>query len=248
MKTLPDFSFEKELWQRGIDFVAGIDEVGRGCFAGPVVASAVALSANSTTKSGQVFQFPIFNKNKKKVIINDSKKLTLGQRENSAEWIKENALTWGVGVGSVALINKRGIKRATDFAFRSALKNAEVRLNRRVEYLLIDAFYIPFVRGLPVGRKITYRKGLTKKTVKFYGKQLAIKKGDQKSLSIAAASIIAKVYRDKLMVGLSRDLKFKKYGWDENKGYGTLLHRMAIETYGVTKLHRLQFVKKISGS
>ena len=106
-------------------------------------------------------------------------------------------------------------------AFRRAIKNC----GKRIDYLLVDAFYIPYVKGLR-------RKN-----------QTPIVKGDTKSVSIAAASIIAKVYRDKLMRAISEDPKYKKYRWQENKGYGTLRHRKAIMKYGITKLHRKKFVE-----
>lgn len=96
---------------------------------------------------------------------------------------------------------------------------------KSIDFLLIDAFYLP------------YTKGLRRKN------QLAIIKGDQKSFSIAAASIIAKVYRDNLMVKLSR--KYEKYGWRKNKGYGTKKHIQAIKKWGITRLHRKQFLSKL---
>ena len=97
--------------------------------------------------------------------------------------------------------------------------------NSPIDYLLIDAFYIPYVKGLR-------RKN-----------QLAIVKGDTKSISIAAASIVAKVYRDKLMTALAKEKGYKKYKWHKNKGYGTKEHRQAIKRYGITKLHRKKFVQ-----
>lgn len=209
---LPDFSFEKKTFKKGFRVVAGIDEVGRGCFAGPVVAAVVAF----TNKQ-------IGEHMNKRIIINDSKKMTVKQREISSFWIKKNALCYGIGWASVAQINKLGIKKATEIAFRKAIKNC----GRRMDYLLIDAFYIPYVKGLR-------RKN-----------QKAIIKGDTKSISIAAASVIAKVYRDRLMVRLSLDPKYKKYGWDKNKGYGTLEHRKALQKYGTTRLHRKQFISNV---
>ena len=214
--NLPDFSFEKTVSKKGYRIIAGIDEVGRGCFAGPVVAAAVAFAPNSK------FKFLISNKfPNKKIIINDSKKLAPKQRELASFWIKRNALCYGIGWASVAQINKFGIKKASEIAFRKAIKNCGIEIN----YILIDAFYVPYVRGLR-------RKN-----------QKPIIKGDTKSISIAAASIIAKVYRDKLMAKLSNNRKYKKYGWDKNKGYGTLIHRNVIQKYGLTRLHRKKFVE-----
>jgi ribonuclease HII len=154
------------------------------------------------------------------VVINDSKQLSSKQREIADIWIRKNALAWGIGQASVSEINGLGIKKATEIAFRKAIKNCRTK----IDYLLIDAFYIPYVRGLR------------------HKNQLPIIKGDTKSISIAAASIVAKVYRDKIMVKLSQNPKYKKYKWDKNKGYGTLEHRETIKKYGTTRLHRKQFV------
>ena len=214
---LPDFGYEKNLWKKGFSAIGGIDEVGRGSFAGPVVAGCVVFSKKLSDLKA------IKNSG---VVINDSKKLTPGAREKADKWIRENALTWGIGEASVSAINRLGIKKATETAFRRAIKYADKK-GTDIDFLLIDAFYIPYVKGLR-------RKN-----------QKAIIKGDAKSISIAAASIIAKVYRDKLMVKLSKDRKYKKYGWEKNKGYGTKDHREAIKTYGTTKLHRRDFVRGV---
>lgn len=213
--TLPDFSFEKKLHKKGLRIIAGIDEVGRGCFAGPVVAGCVVFSAGAQWDSLH-FRHP-----QNPVVINDSKKLSSNQREIADKWIRKNALAWGIGQASVNQINKLGIKKASEIAFRMAIKNCKVQ----IDYLLIDAFYIPYVKGLR-------RRN-----------QKAIIKGDTKSVSIAAASIIAKVYRDRLMTELGKKPKFRKYKWAKNKGYGTIEHRKAIKKYGSTRQHRKQFVE-----
>jgi len=210
----PNLSFEKKLWRKGYKFVAGVDEVGRGCFAGPVVAGAVVFAPNSK------FQFPI-SSSENKIWINDSKKLTPRQRESASEWIKQNAMAWGIGEAPASLINRIGMGKATKVAFRRAISSC--RSKSRIDFLLIDAFYIPWVSGLR-------RKN-----------QKAIIDGDEKSVTIGAASIIAKVYRDKLMRELSR--KHPSYGWGRNKGYGTREHRLAIRKNGVTRFHRRVFVQ-----
>jgi ribonuclease HII len=202
---LPDFSFEKKLIKEGYRFVAGVDEVGRGCFAGPVVAGCVVFSVDGVLPE---------------VKIDDSKKLTPKQRELSDKWIRKNAQAWGIGEASVAQINRLGIKKATERAFRKAIRSAG-----EVDYLLIDAFYIPFVKGLR-------RKN-----------QKAIIKGDTRSISIASASIIAKVHRDRLMRKLGREAKFRIYKWGKNKGYGTKDHQTAIKKYGSTKYHRKLWIE-----
>lgn len=229
---LPDFSFEKRLHKQGYRLIAGVDEVGRGCFAGPVVAGAVILDKRWVTRVGEPHgRGPVLVSRRKgrgaderqdpPPIINDSKKLSPKRREIADKWIRKNAEAYGIGVASVSQINRLGIKKATEIAFRKAIKNCEVQ----IDYLLIDAFYIPYVKGLR-------RKN-----------QKPIIKGDTKSLSIAAASIIAKVYRDKLMTDLSKKLKYRKYKWDRNKGYGTKEHQKTIRKHGISNLHRKKFVE-----
>lgn len=198
---MPDFEIEKGIWRSGFRVVGGMDEVGRGSFAGPVVAGVV------------VFERSI----KPPIKINDSKKLTAKQREEADRWIRDNALIVKLGQASVTQINKLGIKKATDVAFRRAVAGL------KLDYLLIDAFYVPYVRGLKMES------------------QKAIIKGDSLSYSIAAASIVAKVYRDNLMINLSQE--YSHYFWQENKGYGTKFHREAIKKYGPSKFHRKDFIK-----
>ncbi len=193
--TTPTLDFEKKLWKLGFTKVCGVDEVGRGSFAGPVVAGAV-----------------IFKDSKIPEGINDSKLLKPLQREKLDKEIKKAALSWAVSEISVRHINKLGIGKATQMAFRKAVKKISP------DFVLIDAFYI---------------NNLSRK------KQKAIKKGDQICASISAASIIAKVYRDGLMTAL--DKKYPAYGFDKHKGYGTKNHRDAIKTHGLCKLHRKSF-------
>ena len=140
----PDFSFEKRLWKKGFDNVAGIDEVGRGCFAGPVVAGCVVFEKGINIPDD--------------IYINDSKKVTPKRRSIADEWIKENALCWGIGEVSAVYINRLGISKSTQIAFRKAVTSANTRMNIRIQYLLIDAFYIPYIRGYPAVNKST-RKG-----------------------------------------------------------------------------------------
>jgi len=223
---LPSFWYEKKIWKKGYKTVAGTDEVGRGCFAGPVIAAAVVFSSTLNTK----YEIP------DTVVIDDSKRMRPKEREKSADWIKKNALGWGIGEVPVSDINRLGMAKATKKAFRRAVSAVRKRLNKRIDYLLIDAFFIPYIPGLPTRRKKTRR-------------QLPIVDGDQKSISIASASIIAKVYRDKLMTSLSKQstrnaaIQYKVYGWGRNKGYGTKEHQRAILRYGITRYHRKVFVK-----
>ena len=225
---MPNFSFEKRLWKKGLKYVAGVDEVGRGCFAGPVVAASVVFSANTNIPQD--------------VYINDSKKVTKLRREKADKWIKENAISWGIGELSAKVINREGMAKATKMSFRQAVGDANKRLHQKIDFLLIDAFYIPYVRGFPKGRnKAKARR--SRLSVGTRAKQLAIINGDEKSFSIAAASIVAKVYRDSLMEKIGSRPIYKRYDWVSNKGYASKHHRDAILKYGITGYHREQFVK-----
>jgi ribonuclease HII len=230
---IPNFKYERQLWNCGLKYVAGVDEVGRGCFAGPVVASAVAFAPQSTKDLK-------LKTEKENIFIDDSKKVTKLRRERAAKWIKENALAWGIGETSAAAINRLGMAKATKMAFRRAVADANRRRHKRIQFLLVDAFYIPYLRGFPRQRKSA--KG-NKNAKDSRARQLAIVNGDEKSLSIAAASIIAKVYRDSLMEKIGNRARYKKYDWVSNKGYATKVHREAILKYGTIGYHRKQFVE-----
>jgi ribonuclease HII len=224
----PNFSIENKLWKKGLNLVCGLDEVGRGSFAGPVVTGAVVYEREYKVRD------KIVDKLGRKVVIRDSKKMSARQRGIAADWIAKSALGYAVGESGVDEINKKGILNATSSAFRRSVVNLNNRLKTRVEYLLIDAFFIPYTREYPVGPvedNMGYR-------------QAAIPSGDTISFSIASASIIAKVYRDELMKSLSRsDKKYKVYAWHSNKGYGTKWHREALKNHGPCKYHRTDFVR-----
>jgi len=196
--TYPTFEEEKYLWKQGFTHIAGVDEVGRGCFAGPVVTAAVILP-------------PHFRSPKP---VNDSKVLSAAIRRELAQVIKQQAIAFSISEVSVAVINKLGIAKATQQSFREAIK----LLTKKPDFILMDAFYIQ-----RLSRKI----------------QKPIIHGDGISISIAAASIIAKVYRDDLMQKLHQT--YKQYDFFSNKGYGTKKHQEAIKKYGLTKLHRTSF-------
>lgn len=196
--VLPTLDLEKKLWNSGYSRVCGLDEVGRGSFAGPVVVGAVIFSKDCIIPEG----------------IADSKLLKPRQRERLAEAIKKCAKAWAVAEVSVSTINKVGIGKATQMAFRKAIK----LLSKSPDFILIDAFYI---------------RHLNKK------KQNAVKNGDKICASISAASIIAKVYRDKLMKKLGKI--YPQYGFGKHKGYGTKKHQEALKKYGLSKLHRTSF-------
>lgn len=212
----PTFEYERKLWKRGLRFVGGADEVGRGAFAGPVVASVVVFDPLNIT-------FP------KEIIVRDSKKMTPRQRKTSSLWLKENTY-WGLGESSVTKINKLGVGKASEHAFRKAVAEMQYHLPKHLEHLLLDAFFVPFMTGVP------------KK------KQTPIVKGDGLSFSIAAASIIAKVYRDELMKKLGNTKINRRYKWGKNAGYGTAEHRTAILAHGVTRYHRRAYVRNLFAS
>ncbi|MBE3558428.1 MAG: ribonuclease HII [Ktedonobacteraceae bacterium] len=190
------------LYAQGYCFVAGLDEAGRGCLAGPVVAAAVMLPLHDTVAITE-----------RLARVNDSKLLTCGQRERLYEVITQQAISFGVGIGPVELIDKRNILQAT----RQAMRDALAQLSPPPQALLLDAVELRDI-ALP---------------------QRAIIKGDRLCLSIAAASIIAKVTRDRLMLELHK--QYPDYGFDRHKGYGTPAHLEAIQCYGITPHHRRSF-------
>ena len=206
MMNKPTFNEELMLWNSGFRTVIGVDEVGRGAFAGPIVAAGVIFKPNF--------------KNKFLHEVNDSKLLTPKKREKLSKIIKENSI-WEIQAIDVDYINKNGIGKANSAVFRKVLKGLILKIEQNPNYfILIDGFHKKY---LPGGIK----------------KQKAIIKGDQKSLSIASASIIAKVYRDNLMKKM--DANYPNYLFSVNKGYGTKKHQEALSKFGLSKIHRTSF-------
>ena len=191
------YAYEREAG-RGALFIAGVDEVGRGPLAGPVVAGAVILPADHEI-----------------LRLNDSKKLSAKRREEMNRVIRDEAVSVGIGIVGQERIDEINILQATYEAMRQAL----AQLDPPADFVLADAVTIPDI------------------TVK----QQAIIKGDTKSASIAAASIVAKVYRDHLMQ--EWDEQYPMYGFASHKGYGTRAHIDAIRQYGPCPLHRRSFIK-----
>ena len=188
--------FEQEAYQRGFKTVAGIDEVGRGPIAGPVVAGAVILPRDYFLAG-----------------VNDSKKLSASKREYLAREIKRQALSWAVAYIFCPRLDEINIYQATI----EAMKLAAANLNPQPDFLLIDAMKLSDINI----------------------KQQSIIKGDTLSMSIACASIIAKVERDNLMQSL--DEVYPKYGFAQHKGYATRGHIEALITNGPCSLHRVSF-------
>ena len=205
-KSVPTLLEEMALFEQGYCFVAGLDEAGRGCLAGPVVAAAVILPLSAPDADSSDIMTRL-------VGVNDSKQLTGAMRERLYDVIMQHALSVSVGIGSVEVIDERNILQATKHAMRLALK----QLSPVPQALLLDALLLPDI-SLP---------------------QRSIIKGDAHCLSIAAASIIAKVTRDRLMVQLHA--RHPEYGFDQHKGYGTPAHMAALHQYGATPHHRRSF-------
>ena len=196
------YDYETKLWQKGLRFLAGIDEVGRGPLAGPVVAAAVILPFQTS------LLFP----------VRDSKKLTAKRREELDVLIRQTALAFGIGLVSSTEIDRIGIRPASELAMRKAVNALKIT----PEWLLIDHFVLS-----------DYPEQV----------QTGITHGDAISASIAAASIIAKVYRDRLMLDLDRD--FPDYGFAQHKGYGTEKHYTALRLKGLCPHHRRSFLKNL---
>ncbi|MCR5747581.1 MAG: ribonuclease HII [Lachnospiraceae bacterium] len=179
------------------EYICGIDEVGRGPFAGPVMAGAVILPKDCEI-----------------LYLNDSKKLSEKKREALYEEIKEKALSWAVARVEPERIDEINILQATFEAMREAVSKLDIR----PDILLVDAVHIPDI-DIP---------------------QDSIVKGDAKSLSIAAASVMAKVTRDNIMKEYAKE--YPGYGFEKNMGYGTAQHREALKEYGPTPIHRRSFI------
>ncbi len=206
-KKLAAYDREQERLDRMLEFerkystsfhcICGIDEAGRGPFAGPVVAGAVVLPEGLKIEG-----------------LNDSKKVSAKKREELYEEIKEKAVSFGIGMSSPARIDEINILQATYEAMQHAVEDLDVV----PDLLLNDAVTIP---QIPI-------------------RQVGIVKGDAKSLSIAAASIMAKVTRDHIMVEYAE--LYPEYGFEKNKGYGSEEHRAALKQYGPCPIHRHTFI------
>ncbi|HBJ97070.1 MAG TPA: ribonuclease HII [Lentisphaeria bacterium] len=190
--------FESQFWNEEFSFLAGIDEAGRGCLAGPVVAVAVVFTDHSRIPAG----------------LNDSKQLTESKREELREQLlNEPSVKWGIGEVSAEEIDRSDILRAT----WKAMALAAAQVIPPAQFILVDGNP---VHGLPLPSQ-------------------NIVKGDARSASIAAASILAKTHRDHLMIRAAQE--FPGYGFEIHKGYGTELHLDALKKLGVTPLHRKSF-------
>ncbi|MBI2598964.1 ribonuclease HII [Candidatus Curtissbacteria bacterium] len=192
----PTLDIENSLWSKGYNFIVGIDEVGRGSWAGPLVVAGVILPKDFIIPDG----------------LADSKLVKPQTRAKLSKIINQSAVRISIAQIEPKAIDKVGVGRATHIAFR------KVAANLKPDFCLIDAFYIKHFTRL---------------------RQQAVKNGDQICASIAAASIVAKVYRDKLMRSISP--KYPAYGFAKHKGYGTKMHQDAIKKYGFSTIHRRSY-------
>lgn len=194
---------ETELHRQGYVNIAGVDEVGRGPLAGPVVAAAVVLPED----------FDVLG-------IDDSKKLSEKRREELFDVILEKAVAWGIGMADHSTIDEINILQATKLAMKDAIADLSGKLEG-IDYVIFDAVKINDLK-LP---------------------QEAVIKGDSKILAVAAASIVAKVTRDRMMVAYAEE--YPGYGFEKNKGYGTKQHYEGIVRQGICPIHRKTFLKKV---
>lgn len=197
------YKYEKELYDKNIMYIGGVDEVGRGPLIGPVVAACVVLPSDFVLEG-----------------LTDSKKLSEKKRDHFYEYIKEHALAYSVGIVEPEVIDEVNIYEATKIAMKSAISQVQKKIS--LEHVLIDA--MPLDLDIP---------------------STSIIKGDAKSISIAAASVIAKVTRDRMMYDL--DKEYPQYGFGLHKGYPTKKHLEAIQKYGLIDGYRKSYgpVKKI---
>lgn len=202
--------YERRLREKGFSYIAGVDEVGRGPLAGPVVAAAVVLPAD----------FDLLG-------VDDSKKLSEKKREQLYGEILQRAICYGIGQKDNQVIDEINILEATKLAMAQAIENAEEmlrsRLGETIDFVLFDAMKIDAVDK----------------------PQMSLIKGDAKSVSIAAASIVAKVTRDRQMIAYNDE--YPGYGFDRNKGYGTKAHYEGLSDLGITPIHRRSFLKNFRG-
>ncbi|WP_052045171.1 ribonuclease HII [Caloranaerobacter azorensis] len=198
-------TFERELWEKGYEYIACIDEVGRGCLAGDVVACAIIMPKDLIIEG-----------------VNDSKKLSAKKREKLYDIILDKAIAVGIGEVDSKTIDKINIKKSAQLAMKKAVMSLRDKNNNiiRPDFILIDAEKIDV--DIP---------------------QMSIVKGDSRCHGIAAASIVAKVYRDRKCIEWAK--KYRGYGLEQHKGYATKKHREAIKELGPSPIHRLSFLKNI---
>ncbi|MBI4089239.1 MAG: ribonuclease HII [Candidatus Levybacteria bacterium] len=199
----PDISLEKILWKKGFQNIAGVDEAGKGPWAGPVTAGAMVIHSDK-----QVVKF-----------VRDSKLMTKRQREKAFELIIKMSSAYGVGIVSEKEIDKIGIQKAVKKAMEEALNNLKVKYKINPCYVLVDGS-----KTMPLTTYNAQR----------------IKKGGLYHYSISAASVLAKVTRDRIMYSMAK--KYPNYGFEKHVGYGTKLHFLSLQQYGICPIHRKSFM------
>lgn len=192
---IDNYKYERELREKGVNLIAGVDEVGRGPLVGPVVAACCILPEKFNLDG-----------------LTDSKKLSEKKREFFFDEIKKQAISYGIGIVDAKKIDEVNIYEATKIAMKEAIDNMPIK----PEHILIDA--MPLDLDIPT---------------------TSIIKGDLKSITISAASVLAKVTRDRMLYEL--DKKYPMYDFKSNKGYGTKKHLQAIDDYGVIDEHRRSY-------
>lgn len=198
----PNISLEKSLWKKGFVNVAGVDEAGKGPWAGPVTAAAIIIhSQKQVVKS-----------------VRDSKTMTRIQREKAYGKIIKKSSAFGIGIVSEQEIDKIGIQKAVKKAMKLALKDMQSKFGLDTSYILVDGSKTMLLRKRNIQR---------------------IKKGGFYHYSIAAASVLAKVTRDKIMKKMAK--KYPMFGFEKHVGYGTKIHFKALVKYGVCPIHRKSF-------
>ncbi len=225
LRTENNLQFEKALWDKGVSLIAGVDEVGRGALAGPMVVCALILKQNDLLR---VYELLTNNdigkdspeeqeKHKTYLQIADSKLLTPKKRDVLNDFILKNCVCYSIYQVTNQDIDDLGLSVCTQKAFSGAVKS----LTPKPEHILTDSF-----------------------TIKDFPQvvQTNITAGDRASMTISAASIVAKVFRDKLMRDLGRTPEFAMYDLAKHKGYGTKLHLQKISQHGVSALHRTTFI------
>lgn len=203
-KAVTMMCFERELRSKGFRVICGVDEVGRGPLAGPVLAACAVLPED----------FDVLG-------VDDSKRLSEKKRGELYALIREKAVAVGIGSADSATIDEINILQATRLAMMRAIENADASLDGAIDFVIFDAMRIDEVKK----------------------PQLSLIKGDSRSASVAAASIIAKVTRDRMMREL--DTVYPGYGFAKNKGYGTAEHYRGIKEHGITPIHRRSFLKNL---
>lgn len=209
-----DFSFEQKLWAQGYNLVAGVDEAGRGPLAGPVVAAAVILSRKGAcAQTCEEIPSGLIKLIKE---IKDSKKISARKREELFREISSRAYSIGTGIVDNRLIDSADILEATLLAMRKAV----FALKAPPDYILVDGLHVPFPQEHSVP-------------------QFPVVRGDGLVASIAAASIIAKVFRDRIMIDAAQD--YSEYGFEKHKGYPTKEHIALLKRFGPCPIHRRSF-------